>query len=87
MEKSAYKKDLSNTLELLQLLNNPQNNFKSVHIAGTNGKGTSAHAIASIMQTAGFKTGLYTSPHLKNFTERIKINGAEVDQEFIHTFC
>ena len=84
--KSAYKKDLTNTIELLELLNNPQNNFKSVHIAGTNGKGTCAHAIASIMQTAGFKTGLYTSPHLKNFSERIKINGAEVDQEFIIHF-
>lgn len=84
--KVAYKKDLSNTIELLKILSNPHENFKSVHIAGTNGKGTSAHGIAAILQLAGHKTGLYTSPHLKNFTERIKINGEEVDQEFVIEF-
>ncbi len=84
--KVAYKKDLSNTIALLEVLDNPHRDFKSVHIAGTNGKGTSAHGIAAIMQVAGYKTGLYTSPHLKNFTERIKINGKEVDQEFIVRF-
>lgn len=84
--KSAYKKDLNNTIELLKVLGNPHHSFKSVHIAGTNGKGTSAHGIASILQTAGYKTGLYTSPHLKNFTERIKIDGHEVDQEFVVDF-
>ncbi len=84
--KSAYKKDLSNTIRLLDVLDKPQHKFKSVHIAGTNGKGSSAHAIAAILQTAGYKTGLYTSPHLKNFTERIKINGEEVNEDFIVSF-
>ena len=81
--KVAYKKDLSNTIELLEVLDNPQEKFKSVHIAGTNGKGTSAHGIAAIMQSAGYKTGLYTSPHLKHFTERIKINGVEMAEQFV----
>ncbi|MFK7952564.1 MAG: folylpolyglutamate synthase/dihydrofolate synthase family protein [Ekhidna sp.] len=84
--KSAYKKDLGNTIALLNSLNNPQKDFKSVHIAGTNGKGTSAHAIAAILQSAGYKTGLYTSPHLQNFTERIKLNGQEVDRNFVIQF-
>lgn len=84
--KRAYKKDLINTIKLMDFLNNPQNKFKSVHIAGTNGKGTSAHGIAAILQTAGYKVGLYTSPHLKSFTERIKINGNEVSREFVIDF-
>ncbi len=84
--KQAYKKDLNNTLRLLDALDNPQHHFKSVHIAGTNGKGTSAHCIAAIMQSAGYKTGLYTSPHLKNFTERIKINGVEVEESYVIEF-
>lgn len=84
--KVAYKKDLSNTIRLLEFLDNPQKNFKSVHIAGTNGKGTSAHGIAAILQTAGYKTGLYTSPHLKSFTERIRINGEEVSHDFVVDF-
>jgi dihydrofolate synthase/folylpolyglutamate synthase len=84
--KAALKKDLTNTKELLHLLGNPHQNFKSVHIAGTNGKGTSAHAIAAIMQSSGYKTGLYTSPHLKRFTERIKINGSEVSEQFVIDF-
>ena len=84
--KVAYKKDLTNTLELLAALDNPHTHFKTVHIAGTNGKGTSAHSIAAILQTANYKTGLYTSPHLRNFTERIKINGVEVAQKFVIDF-
>ncbi len=84
--KSAYKKDLTNTKALLEALDNPHNKFKSVHIAGTNGKGTCAHAIASILQLAGYKIGLYTSPHLKNFTERIKINGSEIGEEDVVKF-
>lgn len=82
----AYKKDLHNTLALCEYLGNPQHKFKSVHIAGTNGKGSSSHLIAAILQSAGYKTGLYTSPHLKNFTERIKINGAEANEQFIIDF-
>ena len=73
--KAAYKANLDNTIALCKLLGNPQKNFKSIHIAGTNGKGSTAHIIASILQSAGFKTALYTSPHLKDFRERIKING------------
>lgn len=84
--KKAYKQDLTNTIALLSALGNPQDKFKSVHIAGTNGKGSSAHAIAAIMQSAGYKTGLYTSPHLKNFTERIRINGVEVEETFVVDF-
>lgn len=84
--KVAYKKDLTNTLKLLEELDNPHKKFKSVHIAGTNGKGTSAHGIAAILQTAGYKTGLYTSPHLKSFTERIRINGQEVSEQFVVDF-
>ena len=72
---SAYKADLNNTIELCNLLDNPQNTFKSIHIAGTNGKGSTAHMLASILQKAGYKVGLYTSPHLVDFRERIKING------------
>lgn len=82
----AYKKDLANTIKLCALLGDPQKKFKSVHVAGTNGKGSTSHMLAAVLQTAGFKTGLYTSPHLKEFTERIKINGAEVSQEFVVTF-
>jgi dihydrofolate synthase/folylpolyglutamate synthase len=83
---SAYKKDITNTIRLCEALGNPQNKFKSIHIAGTNGKGSTSHMIASILQEAGYKTGLYTSPHLKSFTERIRINGEEVSQEFVIGF-
>ncbi|MDH5474608.1 MAG: bifunctional folylpolyglutamate synthase/dihydrofolate synthase [Cyclobacteriaceae bacterium] len=82
----AYKKDLSNTLKLCELLGNPHQKIKTVHIAGTNGKGSSAHMLAAILQSAGYKTGLYTSPHLKNFTERIKINGEEINEEAVVGF-
>jgi dihydrofolate synthase/folylpolyglutamate synthase len=83
---SAYKADLNNTWALCNQLNNPQNIFKSIHIAGTNGKGSTSHALASILQEAGYKVGLYTSPHLKSFTERIKINGKEIAEEAVVRF-
>jgi dihydrofolate synthase/folylpolyglutamate synthase len=84
--RSAYKKDLSNTLKLADHLNNPQLKFKSVHVAGTNGKGSTCHMIASVLQEAGYKVGLYTSPHLKDFRERIKINGYQVSKQFVIGF-
>ena len=83
---SAYKSDLSNTLKLINYLGNPQNDFKSVHIAGTNGKGSTSHMMASVFQEAGYKVGLYTSPHLKDFRERIKINGKLISKENIVHF-
>jgi len=83
---TAFKKDLTNTIRLLDFLGNLQHQFKSIHIAGTNGKGSSAHMLASVLQTAGYRTGLYTSPHLKQFTERIKIDGVEVDEAFVCEF-
>ncbi len=83
---SAYKADLTNTIALCTHLGNPQNHFKSIHVAGTNGKGSSSHALASIFQAAGYKTGLYTSPHLKSFTERIRINGEEINKEDVVEF-
>jgi len=83
---AAYKADLSNTMALCNLLGNPQNYFRSVHVAGTNGKGSSSHLIASVLQEAGFKTGLYTSPHFKDFRERIKINGQMISKELIVDF-
>jgi dihydrofolate synthase/folylpolyglutamate synthase len=83
---SAFKKDLTNTLMLCEALGNPQNEFKSIHIAGTNGKGSSSHMIASVLQSAGYKVGLYTSPHLKSFTERIRINGRPISEEGVVDF-
>lgn len=71
---AAYKADLNNTIAICELLGNPENKFKSIHIAGTNGKGSTSHMLASVLQSAGLKVGLYTSPHLKDFRERIKIN-------------
>jgi dihydrofolate synthase/folylpolyglutamate synthase len=82
----AYKKDLANTKQLCAALNNPQKNFKSIHIAGTNGKGSVSHMLAAILQTSGYKTGLYTSPHLKDFRERIKVNGELCSKQFIVDF-
>ncbi len=82
----AFKKDLHNTLTLCKALGDPQKKFRSIHIGGTNGKGSSSHMIAAILQEAGYKTGLYTSPHLKDFTERIKINGLPVSENFIISF-
>lgn len=83
---AAYKNDLVNTIRLCEALDNPQEKFKSIHVAGTNGKGSTSHMLAAILQSAGYKTGLYTSPHLKEFTERIKIDGADVNQEFVVGF-
>src|ERR1051326_3366944 len=83
---AAFKKDLTNTKKLCSFLDNPQEKFKSIHIAGTNGKGSVSHMLAAIMQTAGYKTGLYTSPHLKDFRERIKIDGDMCGEEFVIDF-
>lgn len=83
---AAYKADLNNTIALLNLLGNPQHNFKSVHVAGTNGKGSTSHMLASIFQEAGYKTGLYTSPHLRDFRERIRINGEMIPQDKVVEF-
>src|SRR6188768_4106232 len=83
---AAFKKDLTNTVLLCERLNNPHKKFKSIHIAGTNGKGSVSHMLAAILQTAGYKTGLYTSPHLKDFRERIKVKGNEISEKFIISF-
>ena len=83
---AAYKKDLHNTIELCNAVGNPQTKFKSIHIAGTNGKGSTSHMLAAILQQAGYKTGLYTSPHLKDFRERIKVNGEMIYKEFVVEF-
>lgn len=83
---AAYKADLINTVALCQHLGNPERQFKSVHIAGTNGKGSSSHLTAAVLQEAGYKTGLYTSPHLKDFRERIRINGQEIEENFVIDF-
>ena len=84
--KSAFKKDLTNTLKLSKHLKEPQERFKSIHVAGTNGKGSASHMLASILQEAGYKVGLYTSPHLKDFRERIRINGKVVSKQFVIGF-
>ncbi|MDP1726630.1 MAG: folylpolyglutamate synthase/dihydrofolate synthase family protein [Bacteroidota bacterium] len=83
---SAFKKDLTNTLALCKALGEPQKQFKSIHIAGTNGKGSCSHMLASILQEAGYKTGLYTSPHLKDFRERIRINGKMIEEQTVVDF-
>ncbi len=84
--KAAYKANLDNTLQLAKHLHHPEHNFKSIHVAGTNGKGSTSHMLASILQEAGYKVGLYTSPHLKDFRERIKINGKEISEAFVIKF-
>jgi dihydrofolate synthase/folylpolyglutamate synthase len=83
---AAYKPDLTNTIKLCEALGNPQQQFNSIHVAGTNGKGSTSHMLASILQTAGYKTGLYTSPHLVDFRERIKIDGVYCSKEFVVEF-
>jgi dihydrofolate synthase/folylpolyglutamate synthase len=83
---AAFKKDLTNTIALCEALGNPQHTFKTIHIAGTNGKGSVSHTLAAVLQTAGYKTGLYTSPHLKDFRERIKINGQLCSEQFVVDF-
>ena len=83
---SAYRKDLTNTILFANHLGNPERYLKCIHVAGTNGKGSTSHMLASILQEAGYRVGLYTSPHLKDFRERIKINGAEISEEFVTKF-
>ncbi len=83
---AAYKANLDNTIALSNYLGNPEKRFKSIHIAGTNGKGSVAHMLASVLREAGYKTGLATSPHLKDFRERIKINGALIPEDFVIEF-
>jgi len=84
--KTAFKKDLTNILAFAKELGNPEQKFKSIHVGGTNGKGSTSHMLASILQEAGYKVGLYTSPHLKSFTERIRLNGVEIPKENVTTF-
>ena len=83
---AAIKKDLTNTIELCRKLGNPQDKFKSIHVGGTNGKGSTSHMLAAILQTAGYKTGLYTSPHLRDFRERIRINGEMITEDEVTQF-
>ena len=83
---AAYKADLNNTLAICKLLKNPEKKFKSIHVAGTNGKGSTSHMLDAVFQQAGYKTGLYTSPHLKDFRERIKINGKDISKKYITNF-
>ncbi len=83
---SAYKKDLNNTYLLSNYLNNPEKKLNCVHVAGTNGKGSTSHMLSSIFQEAGYKVGLYTSPHLKDYRERIKINGEKISKKFVLDF-
>ncbi len=83
---AAYKANLDNTIALADYFDNPQHKFKSIHIAGTNGKGSVAHMLASVFQEAGYKTGLCTSPHLKDFRERFRINGGKMPEQFITDF-
>jgi len=84
--KTAFKKDLTNSILLSNQLNNPEKKFKTIHVAGTNGKGSTSHIIASVLQEAGYKVGLYTSPHLKDFRERIKINGQPIKKMEVINF-
>jgi dihydrofolate synthase/folylpolyglutamate synthase len=82
----AFKPGLHTTLQLCSHLGNPQEKFKTIHVGGTNGKGSTSHMLASVLQEAGYKVGLYTSPHLKSFTERIRVNGISIDEDFIVEF-
>ena len=83
---AAYKADIGNIITASQHLDNPHKKFKSIHVAGTNGKGSTSHLLASILQEAGYKVGLYTSPHLKDFRERIKINGQMIKETEVISF-
>ncbi len=84
--KAAFKKDLNNSIAFSKELKNPEREFKSIHVGGTNGKGSTSHMLASIFQESGYKVGLYTSPHLKNFTERIRVNGKEIPKKRVSSF-
>ena len=86
MGAAAYKEDLTHTKLLLEHLGNPEKKIKCIHVAGTNGKGSTSHLLASVYQEAGYKVGLYTSPHLKDYRERIKINGIEISKQFVCDF-
>lgn len=83
---TAYKKDLANTILLMDYLRHPEKNIKTIHVAGTNGKGSTSHLLAAVLQEAGYKVALYTSPHLKDFRERIKINGVDIPEDFVCDF-
>lgn len=83
---AAYKADLNNTIALLKILGNPERNFKSIHVAGTNGKGSVSHMLASVFQESGIKVGLYTSPHLSDFRERVKLNGQMIPEQYVLNF-
>jgi dihydrofolate synthase/folylpolyglutamate synthase len=83
---AAYKPGLENTIRLMNALDNPQNNYRTIHIAGTNGKGSVSHMLAAVLQCAGYKTGLYTSPHLLDFRERIRVNGEMIEQQYVVDF-
>ena len=84
--KSAFKAKMDNSLAFSDHLDSPERKFKSIHVAGTNGKGSSRHLLASILQEAGYRTGLYTSPHLRDFRERIRVDGKSVTEEFVVDF-
>jgi dihydrofolate synthase/folylpolyglutamate synthase len=83
---AAYKDNLDNTIRLDKMFDHPHHSFKTIHVAGTNGKGSVSHILASILQEAGYKTGLYTSPHLKDFRERIRVNGEMIPEEAVVKF-
>ena len=84
--KAAYKNNLNNTIALDNYFKNPHLKYRTVHVAGTNGKGSVSHMIASVLQESGYKTGLYTSPHLKDFRERIKVNGKMISEDDVVGF-
>jgi len=83
---SAYKPGLDNTMLLMTALDNPHNQYRTIHIAGTNGKGSVSHLLAAVLQQAGYKVGLYTSPHLVDFGERIRVNGEMIEQQYVINF-
>ena len=83
---AAYKNNLDNTLALDEMFNHPHLKFKSIHVAGTNGKGSVSHLLAAVLQSAGYKVGLYTSPHLKDYRERIKVNGEMISKDAVCDF-
>src|ERR1700748_3227716 len=83
---AAYRADLNNTWQLTDFIGNPERRFRSIHVAGTNGKGSTSHMLAAIFQEAGYKTGLYTSPHLKDFRERVRINGEMISEQAVINF-
>ena len=83
---TAYRKDITNTILLANHLGNPEHHLKCIHVAGTNGKGSTSHLLASVLQEAGYKVGLYTSPHLIDYRERIAINGTQISEEYVTDF-